>query len=365
MLWLFVLPLLGTSCSSEAGPEQETPAAFLVSVEGDASQQEAWGSLIDRRFAVQMDGIVKKYMVDAKGNLTSAEPFVWKGEARAQVVAWYPYNGGVKQEELLVEANQSIPALYQASNLMEAVNAEAGKDNAGLVFVHRVGKMVCALQEKPASAARDAGEAEGGIDFSGASVTLLNLKGVKQGNKIRMSDDFRAYMVAQVIPAGTEFMEVRLQDGRKFVHVMKEDFNPAEGIKYDMTVSIDPELGSIDLTIRESSQWAGEEEVLNPDSGTLQPGTGGSWGNGGGEDVNGSTGGANDPNAGSSWGNGGSEDVNGSTGNTTPGAGGGWGNSENEDVNGNVPTTTPGAGGSWSSEEESVTGEKEPETTNG
>lgn len=351
VLWLaFFLPSLTSCCDDDEGYTQEAPLTFSAVIANEGmTDTEQWDGMLDRRIAVQINGVVKKYMIDAQGNLTSSEPFYGQNREMVTVDAWYPYNNGVKQTTVEVKAEQNIPAYYQASNLMEVVATQVTQEENKLVFLHRTTKLVCnlALTKKPETRA-DGLE----MDLIGARISLLNLSGVEGGTRVNMNADYKAYIVAQTIPVGTEFMEIKLKDGRSYIYVMEKEFNPSEGIMYDMKVEISPDTGLITLSINESPVWEGDEEDIPIDTPITNPDSDSSW-NGGGSsnDVNGDSSNTN-PGGDGSWnGEGSSNEVSGDSSDTNPGGDGSWnGEGSGEDVNGDSSNTNPGGNSSWNGE---------------
>ena len=103
----------------------------------------------DAKVGVEINGTVKEYTVNEKGELTSAAPFYWEDLGQTvSVNAWYPYNEG-KKPEVVVAADQSVAANYLASDLLEVNNASVSASENTLTFVHRTACVECALQLNP------------------------------------------------------------------------------------------------------------------------------------------------------------------------------------------------------------------------
>ena len=211
LLYVAALALALSACSDDEGGGEGNltqPVTFTSSIQAleDSEENEGWSETLDPRVAIRTDGEVKRYQVDTEGNLTATDPFYWDGRSSLTVDAWYPYNNGVYPEEVVVKANQSTPSLFQQSNLMEVLGAEVTPDSPRLTFVHRTVRVVCDLT-LPVSAAKTRAADN---PFAGAAVTLLNISGVEEGNRVRTSPNRAAYIPPQTIPAGTEFIDQRL-----------------------------------------------------------------------------------------------------------------------------------------------------------
>lgn len=352
VLWFCLVPLL-SACGNDDDElsKQETPLALVALIGDDQEEADTWADMLDRRVAVEMGGEVKRYMVNARGNLRCADPFMASPASTVSLTAWYPYNNGIKPATRVVKANQNILSEYQASNLMEAVETPVTNGEATLRFLHLTSKLVCDLST-PASepVTKAGGETSSSIDFTGAQLTLLNLQGVEYGTSVRMSHHHKAYMLEQVIPVGTEFLEVKLQDGRSFTYVTQEEFNPKEAIQYDLKVEIDPVTANVSLTISQSPTWEGDKEDIPVDvPGTDTNGSGNGWNGGNNEDDDGSSEGTETNGSGNGWNGGNNEDADGSTTGTDPnGSGNGWNGGDNEDADGTTTgTDSEGQGGTW------------------
>ena len=346
--WMALFLSFLASCSeeNEEADKWMVPITFSSTIQPASTthpDEEQWTDMLDRRIAIQIDEGVKKYLPDAQGNLTSTNPFYWEGRKNVTVNAWYPYNNGIKPETIVVKAQQNIEAYYQMSNIMETAATVVTSEEAKLTFVHRTTKLACLLNA-PAPKTR-ASESV----FHGARISLLNLQGVETGTTVNMSANHRAYIVPQSIPAGTEFMEIKLQDGRSYTYVMEENFNPEEAQMYEMELNVDPETGKIDFTVKESATWDGSDEDIKTESPTTDSEGSSSWEeNGEKDDLSGDSSTTNPEGNGSWEGNGENDDLNGDSSTTNPEGNGSWeGNGENDDLNGDSSTTNPEGNGSW------------------
>lgn len=350
LLYVAAFALVFSACSDDedgGGGNLTQPVTFASSIQAleDSEENEGWSETLDPRVAVRADGEVKRYQTDTEGKLTSSDPFYWEGRSSLTVDAWYPYNNGVYQEEVVVKANQSTPSLFQQSNLMEVIGAEVTPDNPSLTFVHRTVRVACNLT-LPASAAKTRTE---GNPFAGATVTLLNINGVEQGNRVRTSPNRAAYIPPQTIPAGTEFIEITYADGRTTVITLTSDYSATAGQKTEIAVETDPETGQALIYIDNYPSWDGSEDFIDVNDPTINAGGNGSWGtgtDGGSLDGNSSQ---STPDGSGSWGegtDGGS--LNGSSDQANPDGSGSWGTStDGGDLDGNSSQANPDGNGSW------------------
>ena len=411
MLYVAAFALLLPACQDDDGKNATGQAVTFTStiraLEASA-ENEDWSGTLDPRVAVQADGTVKMYKVDSEGNLVSDDPFHWNGGASMTVAAWYPYNNGIRQEEVVVKANQATPSLFQQSNLMEVGSTEVTPDNPALTFVHRTVKVVCNLSAPDETASRADYD-----PFAGAQVTLLNIQGTDEGNgRVITTANHAAYIPPQTIAAGTEFAELKLADGREMIIKLEEDYNAEQGHKTTFDIVADPEAGRLDITVSDEPSWdssedftdipstPGDEEEEDPDweeegsedldidSPEIQPGDGqASWeeGNGGsldgnspeaqpGGDAEWNEGGDDkleagsstaQPNADASWnGDENAENINAGNSELNPGGSASWeGKDEAEDLTGQVTPPQLGGSAEWSGTEESLTGTLGAEST--
>lgn len=381
---LFML-LLMVACSenddgdtpnhNEGAATEENRMSFVSEIvphagtTNETEEQNKWGKLSDRRVAVEIDGYVKLYTVNRKGELTSEEPFFWNGSKGVNVYAWYPYNKGQRIENIVVKADQSISTNYWASDYMEVIPKEVTAGNPELTFEHMTAQVIGQLEIK----------GEGGSQAAHArlaQITLLQLSGVERGNSVRMSSNHLALVAPQTIPAGTDFIGIRLMDGRNYTCSIEEELQLQRGNAYIIQLSLtDNGLESISImpgewdgneefisanikeTVPDSEgdNWEGNEEDVNGEGSETDPeGEGNNW-NGNEENVNGEGSETNPEGEGNNW-NGGEENVNGETNNTETEGEGEWNGGE-ENVNGETNNTeTEGEGGTWNGEEENIAG---------
>ncbi len=140
----------GALCPMEltaTGLEPMVTPMTRATVDGD------WSNVT--KVAVEVDGVVKAYDVDASGSadkktatLKAGEgvaPFYWPASGDVTVSAW-PYNGAnMTKPDVVVESDQSGDG-YAASDFIEAVAQSVTKDNNALVFEHRTAKICVKLK---------------------------------------------------------------------------------------------------------------------------------------------------------------------------------------------------------------------------
>lgn len=98
--------------------------------------------------AVLVDGVVKKYGVDASGSANKKEavlksdtdPFYWKSTADIKVSAWWPYSA-TKPTTVTLVTDQDTKEEYEGSDALEAVEQTVQYAAPTLKFTHRTAKM--------------------------------------------------------------------------------------------------------------------------------------------------------------------------------------------------------------------------------
>lgn len=365
-IWqIIAIPLLLVSCSgSDEGEDDQgsdNPAnsiVFTSSIQANGSTDEEdknkWQEVYDRRIAIKVNGTVKLYMVDKDGKLTSTEPFQWDGQEKIVISAWYPYNNGVRPDKVSVKANQSIAANYWASDYMEAVDVEITPEKPDIVFTHLTSRITCSLTIKGSiDTNKGVTRATESEETQYAQVTLHNLSGVETGNSVKTTANYKALLAPQTLTAGTEFVEITLQDGRSYRCPLEEDLILEAGDVYEIKLTLDS--NELKAAVVNSNYWNGEDENMNGNSSNISPeGNKEGW-TGSEENVNGSSSETKPGGSTSGW-NGGNENVNGNSSETKPGGStGGW-NGGNENMNGSSSETKPTGGGTWQNAGNETTG---------
>lgn len=281
LLFIVALSLLFAACDKDdaadnAGVEVKFTAGFIPMGTSTANTRlttnDNWAGLADRTVAIEIDGVVKPYLVDDLGNMTSTTPFYWGGKNELTVNAWYPYNDGIKPETPVVKADQRGSGYWESDHL-EVVTFNVSSEKSSLSFRHRTTQMVCNLDKII------------GVSDNGAKVRFLNLQGVESGNDIQATADCRALMMPQAVPVGTEFMEITLKDNRTFTYTLEEDLNLEQGHTIGAVVEVSEE--GIKVTFTDSTTWTGNTDDVEGGTSTVNPGAGDADWNGNSDDVTG------------------------------------------------------------------------------
>lgn len=266
LFWV-ILPLLAASCSDDDDESSgRTPISFSTDIEAVSESRltvnDSWAGQGDSEVGVQIGDEIKVYTADEDGTLTSSDPFYWEDyTGTVTASAYYPYVEGGKPSSVTVSADQSVPANYLASDLMETADTEVTSTNATLTFTHRTNKVECSL------AIAD-GEDE---STNGATVTLLNLTGVDSGTSVITSGDYCALVAPQTLPAGTDFLEVELEDGKSYIYTLESDLTLEAG--YVTPIDIEVAVDKMEVTIGDSYTWTGNSEDVTSDSPGVGPDT--------------------------------------------------------------------------------------------
>lgn len=277
-LWWAVLPFFLFSCSEDGQTEGSngTPVSFLatISPQSRLTVNNSWVGLSGSKIGVEIDGTVREYVVDEKGELTSAAPFYWEDLGQTvSVNAWYPYNEGVKPETVVVSANQDIPENYLASDLLEVKGATVSASENALAFVHRTACVECALYLSS--------DEEGSLN--GASIILHNLSGVAEGNSIKTTSDYKALVAPQTLVAGNTFLEVSMSDGRSDEYVLPENVELKAGYIFPVIVEVTPDGLQVDFGT--PIKWEGETVETDGESPEAGPDVNGDKWEQNGEDA--------------------------------------------------------------------------------
>jgi len=349
-LLTMAIALLLTACGKdddgEGGENERTPITFTANIQSEtmsrATVNHNWGGLSDSRIAIVIDGVMKEYTVNENGEITSDDPFYWDGQKGITVESWYPYCEGVKPETLVVHADQSIRENYEKSDHLEVTKEGVTSKKNVLTFTHRTTKMVCNLS------------AELG-DLSKSRVILHGLTNVSEGTSIIMNSEHKALIVPQVVPVGTEFLEVQFEDGSRHVFTLEEELDLKKGLQKKADITITPE--GIEVVFSDISSWIADTETPEGQSPGTNPGNSNDgWSNNNGETSSGSSPETN-PNENTNGWAGGSENANGSTSEIDPDNGNGSWTGGSENANGSTSEVDPNNGnGSWTGSDENATG---------
>ena len=289
---------------TEPGEEVVADSAVVLKASINGMKYSGSRSTIDGNWAVEdtlvavkIGDEVKKYSVDSDGYLTSDTPFYWGDNDKLTIEAWYPYNEGVKQTEILVKQDQSVPENLIASDYLEVLPVEVEMSYPRISFSHRVSKLVFTISVANGSS-------------KGAALKILNVAGVEGGNDIVASSDNVALLAPQTILQGTDFLNIDLQSGLSAVYTVENDLVFEQGYMYMIKVSIS-EIGSVNMEILDRVDWVGNDEQLDGDASAINPGTGnGGWGDTGDEENMDSDSSTVNPDTGNGGWNGSGDDEN-------------------------------------------------------
>lgn len=269
-LFLAALPLLTAACSEDGsdGAGNRTPMTFSSSIQAVSrlTVNESWAGQAGSEVGVQIGDAVKKYVAGDDGSLTSDAPFYWEDfTGTVTASAWYPYTEGGKPA-VTVAADQSVPANYLASDLLEAAEVEVAPANSVLTFTHRTAKVECSLK---------LAEGEEGT-MNGATVILLNLTGVDNGTSVTTNGDLHALVAPQTVSAGTAFVEVRMENGGSHVGTLESNLELKAGYITPIELEITPD--KVNVNVGESQVWTGGSQDVSSESPNVKPSTeGGEW----------------------------------------------------------------------------------------
>lgn len=261
-LLTLALSLLLTACDNgdeDGGENISTPITFVASIQPETvtrvTVNNGWTSLADNRMAVVIDGMVKEYVVNDIGEVTSTNPFYWEDREALAVEAWYPYNEGIKPETVIVKADQSISENYVNSDCLEAVIAQVTPQHTELLFTHRVAKIISTVTSSLES-------------VQNPSVVYHPLIGVDEGTSVKATNVYRALLAPQTIPAGAGFIEVRFGTSGNYVYYLEEDLELKAGCLYIAKLTLTPD--GIDAVISQGASWTADEEII--DAGDIETG---------------------------------------------------------------------------------------------
>lgn len=234
--YLAMLVLGVTACSQDelSSPTGGVEGAMTFTASGIAAQQSAatrattdgtWEA--DMTVGIKISGmnneLPKAYTVkpnaddNTKATLAAADaanPFYWQSSTEpVAVTAWWPYaDGQTEPSEVIVEADQSTRANYDASDYIMA-QQDVKYSKPTLTFEHRTAKVTINIQMS-----------REGSTASVSDLKLCNLTGVKEGatqvtpyQPDKNVATFEALLPEQTIAAGTQFLSLQL-DGHSFTY---------------------------------------------------------------------------------------------------------------------------------------------------
>ena len=349
-LWWAVLPFCLFACNKDEQQEgtDGTPVSFVTTISPSSrlTVNNSWAGLSDAKVGVEINGTVKEYTVNEKGELTSAAPFYWEDLGQTvSVNAWYPYNEG-KKPEVVVAADQSVAANYLASDLLEVNNASVSASENTLTFVHRTACVECALQLNPTE--------EG--TMNAATITLCNLSGVAEGNSVKTTGDYKALVAPQTLTAGTVFMEVTMSDGRSDEYVLPEDVELKQGYIFPVSVEVTPD--GLQVAFGTPIKWEGETVGTNGEAPEVGPGANGdNWESNGSDTTTGDSSEVGPDGNANGWTEGDNETTTGGSSTVNPdGNSSNWGGNSETTTGGSSTINPDGNSSNWGGNSETTTG---------
>lgn len=213
-----------------------TPAVTRSTVGGD------WLGV--QSVAVMIDGTVKIYQVNptadnTRATLFSSDPHYWMNYENINVSAWWPYTEGeTVMPDVVVKADQSKMADYEASDFIAAENQTVAFSAARLIFTHRTALVHIVLTECP--------EGLKLVQFTNLSAENGNPSAIipyyEDGSR------YSAIIAPQSVAAGTAFITFSFDNGMCFVYKMKSTTEWMAGHEYTYTVSLAAAVADIDMT---------------------------------------------------------------------------------------------------------------------
>ncbi len=140
---------LCAACAADLGDTLADPQPIVfsaVQLEGEttftrAATNGTWEG--GEQVAIQINGVVKKYIVDESNALTpdgSTTPFCRTSTSDIAYTAWYPYSESQPSVSTLIVTDQSTPEAQEQCNLMKAKGAVNGQ-TATLQFSHKAARL--------------------------------------------------------------------------------------------------------------------------------------------------------------------------------------------------------------------------------
>lgn len=200
--------------------------------------------------AIQVSGSeVKKYTVTDKNNgtLSSADPLYWQSTNDITVNAWHQHTYSSTKPTVIVKADQSIPANYQASDYLEAKDAIVKFNQANsLTFTHRTAKVIATLVK-----------GTGITDIAGSTVRFVNLSSVENSTEIIPYNGNAALLAPQDM-TGKAFIQVTL-DGYTYSYTPTiGEADLQAGTQYTYTITVNKT--GLNVSLSSSPIWTGDTE---------------------------------------------------------------------------------------------------------
>ena len=211
-----------------------TATGIALSVETKATTDNNWQGV--DQVSVKVGGEVKAYDVQSTSadnhqtaTLTSQDPFYWQSTAPVTVSAWYPC--GNTQPAVVVRANQSHRADYDASDYISATGTVQFDGSNLLQFSHRTAKIVV----DPLKAGNGVSEDE----LDGATIVLVGVStGDTESATVTPYQNTTALLPEQQIAANEPFIRVTLATGTVYSYKPDEDIELKAGCQYTYTITV-------------------------------------------------------------------------------------------------------------------------------
>lgn len=162
--------------------------------------------------------------------LTSDNPFYWQNTAPIKVTAWWPT--GDVMPQVVVQANQSAEADYQASDYISATGTVQFDGSNVLQFSHRTAKIVVNPLEAGNGVPED--------DLDGATITLTGIStgNPDNGNTVIPYNNNTALLPPQTIAGDEPFIQVILADKTVYSYKPDEAIELKAGCQYTYTITV-------------------------------------------------------------------------------------------------------------------------------
>ena len=212
-----------------------TATGIALSVETKATTDNNWQGV--DQVSVEVGGEVKTYDVRSEdpyttATLTSQDPFYWQNTAPIEVSAWWPT--GETMPQVVVKADQSAEADYQASDYISATGTVQFDGSNVLQFSHRTAKIVV-----------DPLEAGNGVNVDELADATVTLVGVSTGDADNATvtpyadgNNHLALLPPQTIAQDKPFIQVTLKGGATYSYCPKQTVSLKEGCQYTYTITV-------------------------------------------------------------------------------------------------------------------------------
>ena len=228
-------------------PMTFTAAGIALSVDTKATADNNWQGV--QQVAVQVDGAVKPYDVEASGDYTTAtlssdDPFYWQSTDPIEVSAWWPY--AETMPDVVVQADQNEEDNFNKSDYISATNTIEFGGSTALTFTHRTAKVTVSLKR---------GEGMTDEELAQATVTLTSVTtgNAADGNTVTPYQNTTALLPPQTIAAGQPFIQITLAPGVTYVYETEEATQLQGGYQYTYTITVNK--AGLDLAGNSISSW--------------------------------------------------------------------------------------------------------------